>query len=70
MRVDGSSDRIEDLSSVRICSMLLLGFPGFLRFNEIANLKVKNISFHDLYMSLNIERSKTDVYTAKIAKYI
>ena len=62
VRVYGSSDRIEDLSSVRICSMLLLGFAGFLRFNEIANLKVKNISFHDLYMSLNIEKSKTDVY--------
>ena len=42
--------------------MFLVGFSGFLRFNEISNLKVKDIKFHDLHMSLYIEKSKTDVY--------
>lgn len=34
----------------------------FFRFNELANLHVKNICFHDLYMSVHIASSKTDVY--------
>ncbi|KAK3086407.1 hypothetical protein FSP39_017996 [Pinctada imbricata] len=34
----------------------------FLRFSELSKLKVKNISFHELHMSVHIEGSKTDVY--------
>lgn len=41
--------------------MLLLSLAGFLRFNELANIKVKNITFKDLYMNI-CETSKTDVY--------
>lgn len=34
----------------------------FLIYNELANLRVRNVSFHEMYMSVHIESSKTDVY--------
>jgi hypothetical protein len=58
----GQDESEHNLSSVRIFTFVLLGFAGFLRFNELANLRVKDISFHDLYISVTIEKSKTDVY--------
>lgn len=58
----GNDNVKNDLSCVRICTMFLVAFAGFLRFNELSNLRVKNVNFHDLYMSLHIEKSKTDVY--------
>ncbi|KAK3090957.1 hypothetical protein FSP39_011926, partial [Pinctada imbricata] len=58
----GQDANKNNLSHVRICSMFLLGFSGFLRFSELSKLKVKNISFHELHMSVHIEGSKTDVY--------
>lgn len=33
-----------------------------MRFNELANLRVREISVQDLYVSVNIQKSKTDVY--------
>lgn len=50
------------LDNVRLCTMLLIGFAGFLRFNEIAQLKLCHINIADQFMSLSIVRSKTDVY--------
>ncbi|XP_071139880.1 integrase/recombinase xerD homolog [Mytilus edulis] len=55
------SDRAH-LPNVRICAMMLVGYAGFLRYSEIANLKMCNIKFFDTYVSLNIETGKTDVY--------
>ena len=57
-----AGERMNDLSDVRICTMFLTGFAGFLRFNELANIKVENIVFHDSYMTIHIGKSKTDVY--------
>jgi integrase len=56
------SENKSDLNSVRLFCMLIVGYSGFLRFNEIANLKVKDVKFCDLYMELCIQSSKTDVY--------
>ena len=42
--------------------MCLVGYAGFLRYNEIANLKMCNLNIFDTYISLNIESSKTDIY--------
>lgn len=58
----GDREKNRDLCSVRTITMLILGFAGFLRFNELANIKVKNITFKDLYMNICVETSKTDVY--------
>jgi site-specific recombinase XerD len=37
-----------NLKNVRLCAMLLLGYAGFLRYSEIANLKMENINFFKL----------------------
>ncbi|XP_052090178.1 uncharacterized protein LOC127726763 [Mytilus californianus] len=50
------------LPNVRICTMMLVGYAGFLRYSEIANLKMSNIKIFDTYVSLNIESGKTDIY--------
>ncbi|CAG2239813.1 unnamed protein product [Mytilus edulis] len=59
------SDRAH-LPNVRICAMMLVGYAGFLRYSEIANLKMCNIKFFDTYVSLNIETGKTDVYRREL----
>ena len=41
---------------------MLLGYSGFLRFSELANIKASNIIFHDTHVEITIESSKTDVY--------
>ena len=40
----------------------MIGFAGFLRFNEIANLKESGVQVFDEHMELFIESSKTDQY--------
>jgi hypothetical protein len=56
------SENKSDLNSVRLFCMLIVGYSGFLRFNEIFNFKVNDVKFCDLYMQLCIQSSKTDVY--------
>ncbi|XP_071133514.1 uncharacterized protein [Mytilus edulis] len=51
-----------NLKDVRIACMCLISFAGFLRYSELANLTRNNIVFHDSYISLLIESSKTDIY--------
>ena len=48
------------LKGMRICTMCILGFSGFLRFNEIASLRMKDVQFHNDFISICISRSKTD----------
>ena len=42
--------------------MLLLEYAGFLRYSEIANLKMENIKCFPSYIVVNIVSGKTDVY--------
>ena len=51
---------LKNLMNIRICAMFLLRYAGFLRYSEIANLKMCNLNFFDTYVSLYIE-CKTDV---------
>ena len=39
-----------------------MAFAGFLRFDELANLKLKDLALHDTHFELFIESSKTDQY--------
>ena len=48
-----------NLKDLRLATMRLLCFAGFLRFSELANL---NITFCSGYVKLFLEKSKTDVY--------
>ena len=51
-----------DLLVLRDLSMILIGFAGFLRFDELVELKCNDISFQDNYLIIQIRKSKTDVY--------
>ena len=50
------------LKDLRLLSLCLIGYGGFLRFNELSNIKRKDIVFYDAYAKIFIEKSKTDVY--------
>ena len=50
------------LVDTRFIAMALLAFAGFLRFDELANLKLKDLALHDTHFDLFIESSKTDQY--------
>ena len=50
------------LSDIRLLTLCLLGFAGFLRFSEIVNIRRSHITFHSDHVSLFIARSKTDKY--------
>ena len=50
------------LYDLRTVTMCLLGFAGFLRFSEIANIKASDIAFYDRHVSIFISHSKTDRY--------
>ena len=43
-------------------AMALLAFAGFLRFDELSSLKLKDVVSHATYFELFIESSKTDQY--------
>ena len=51
--------RLADICTLTIC---LLSFAGFLRYDEIANLKESDISIFEEYLEINIQSSKTDQY--------
>ena len=53
-----------DVIVLRDLTMISLGFAGFLRFNEIVQLRCCDIEFKSGYVVLQIKRSKTDVYRA------
>ena len=42
--------------------MALLLFAGFLRYNEIAQLKIQDVTICDTHLQLPIRKSKTDQY--------
>lgn len=49
-----------DVLVLRNLVMILFGFAGFLRFDEISSLKCNNIFVEDEYLKLCIEKSKND----------
>ena len=50
------------LVDTRFMAMALLAFAGFLRFDELSNLKLKDVVSHATYFELFIVSSKTDQY--------
>jgi hypothetical protein len=49
-------------ASFQSSSTLLLSYTGFLRYDELSNMKANNITFHEEYVDIFIEKSKTDCY--------
>ena len=52
----------KDLVVVRDLTMILLGFAGFLRYDELSSVRCKDVTFHDNYVIIFISKSKTDQY--------
>jgi len=50
------------LVNLRALTICLLGFSGFMRFDEIVNISRSDIQFFDTYIKIFIVKSKTDIY--------
>ena len=51
-----------DIGDIRDLCMILVGFAGFLRYDEIRNLKCCHVKMFENHFSIQIESSKTDKY--------
>ena len=51
-----------NLKDLRLACKCVLGFAGVLRYSEIANLKMNNITFYSDHVKLFLEVSKTYIY--------
>ena len=51
-----------DILVIRDLTMILLSYAGFLRFDEVSNLKCRDITFFDDYLKTFISHSKTDQF--------
>ena len=52
----------DNLPNLRICCLMLLGYAGFLRYNELAHIKDNNLQQFSSHVEVIIENSKTDIY--------
>ncbi|CAH3129800.1 unnamed protein product [Porites lobata] len=50
------------LKDLRIAAISSLGFAGFFRFNDLANIQPKHLTLCDGFVKIFVPRSKTDVY--------
>lgn len=60
--IDKYASDSANLMDLRIAAMCSIGFAGFLRFNELSNLKPAHFSFQYNYAKILIPESKTDIY--------
>lgn len=51
-----------DLSDLRIYCMFSLAFAGFLRFNELVNIRFADLIFFDSHVQIFIPKSKKDIF--------
>ena len=60
--IDRHGTEEASLKDLRIAAISSLGFAGFFRFNELANIQPKHLTFCDGFVKIFVPRSKTDVY--------
>ncbi len=58
----GSDKTAHNLMNIRTLCMILISYAGFLRFDELVNIKLSHLSFNDSFLEILIPRSKTDQY--------
>lgn len=51
-----------DLIELRDLTMIVLGFTGFLRYDEISSIRAKDVEMHTDYVKIKIPKSKCDQY--------
>ena len=54
-----------DLRNITLC---IIAYAGFFRFSEVSRIRRNHIDFNDVYMSIYIPSSKTDVYIFRLQK--
>ena len=52
------------LTDIRDLAMILIGYAGLLRFDEISNIRSNDISFKENHLEISIRRSKADKFRA------
>ena len=60
--IEKHASRNADLKNLRIACICVIGFSGFLRYNELANITTSHVQFRDDHVRIFIPTSKTDVY--------
>ena len=55
-------DSSEDIIDLRDLSMIMLAYAGFMRINEVSNLRCNDLNFHEDHIVILLRKSKTDVY--------
>jgi integrase len=55
----------KDLLRIRDLAMIILSFSGFLRFNELSQLRGNDVIVKDCYLIIKIRKSK---HTAKLTE--
>ena len=55
-------ERSQNILEIRDLTIIVLGFSGFLRLDEICSMWAKDIVFHNDYFTLQLPKSKTDQY--------
>ena len=55
----GSSNNLMDL---RLCTMTLIAFAGFLRHDELIHICRRDLQLHESHVNIFISKSKTDIY--------
>ena len=55
----GASDNLID---IRLCAMTLLAYAGFLRHDELINIRRCDLQLFDSHVNIFIIKSKTDIY--------
>ncbi|XP_072040161.1 integrase/recombinase xerD homolog [Amphiura filiformis] len=53
---------IKNLLTIRTVTMCLIAYAGFLRFDELSEIKREHVTFELSHMSILIPSSKTDIY--------
>ena len=51
-----------NLLVLRDLALILIGYAGFLRFDELVELRCSDVKFKENYISIQIRKSKTDIY--------
>ncbi|CAC5425290.1 unnamed protein product [Mytilus coruscus] len=51
-------DKNDNLPGLRICALMLLGFSGFLRYDELAHIRSSDLTFNDSHLQINIQKNQ------------
>ena len=53
--------KLDNLLTLRnVCIFLVAEFAGFFRIEEVLHIKYGDITFHDTYIAIKVDRSKID----------